>query len=239
MKVRRDFMNKPTPKVMRFIYGMVPKERLHEYDLWSRVKVQGVIQGRPTLWEVSFVVGLSLWPQKVRRGRRDLLYDPKDGDLYGFDRIYDPKRSLIGGPLFMCPLWLSIKKVTMVYAITDLCHDNESASDPESLILDLKVKHLTWLRQHYNVKAVTAFHTYRVWSCSFREFYLSMKVWSEEVPRVNFVKNLHVDPLSLHTFMRNKKVEFNPYIYTLTTLSKLYRFGYEIEQILLNVKIVL
>ena len=28
--------------------------------------------------------------------------------------------------------------------------------------------------------------------------------------------------------MRNKQVEFNPYIYTLTTLSKLYRFGYEI-----------
>ena len=29
--------------------------------------------------------------------------------------------------------------------------------------------------------------------------------------------------------MRNKQVEFNPYIYTLTTLSKLYRFGYEIS----------
>ena len=42
-------------------------------------------------------------------------------------------------------------------------------------------------------------------------------------------RNLHVDPLSLHTFMRNKQVEFNPYIYTLTTLSKLYRFGYEIS----------
>ena len=41
-------------------------------------------------------------------------------------------------------------------------------------------------------------------------------------------RNLHVDPLSLHTFMRNKQVEFNPYIYTLTTLSKLYRFGDEI-----------
>ena len=38
-----------------------------------------------------------------------------------------------------------------------------------------------------------------------------------------------MDPLSLHTFMRNKQVEFNPYIYTLTTLSKLYRFGYEIS----------
>ena len=53
-----------------------------------------------------------------------------------------------------------------------------------------------------------------------------------EVPRVNFVmceaifRNLHVDPLSLHTSMRNKQVEFDPYIYT---LSKLYRFGYEIS----------
>ena len=43
------------------------------------------------------------------------------------------------------------------------------------------------------------------------------------------LRNLHVDPLSLHTSMRNKQVEFNPYIYTLTTLSKLYRFGYEIS----------
>ena len=42
-------------------------------------------------------------------------------------------------------------------------------------------------------------------------------------------RNLHVDPLSLHTSMRNKQVEFNPYIYTFTTLSKLYRFGYEIS----------
>ena len=57
-----------------------------------------------------------------------------------------------------------------------------------------------------------------------------------EGPRVNFVmrealkiRNLHVDPLSIHTSMRNKQVEFNPYIYTLTTLSKLYRFGYEIS----------
>ena len=40
-------------------------------------------------------------------------------------------------------------------------------------------------------------------------------------------RNLHVDHLSLHTPMRNKQVEFNPYIYTLTTLSKLYRFGHE------------
>ena len=29
--------------------------------------------------------------------------------------------------------------------------------------------------------------------------------------------------------MRNKQVEFNPYIYTLTTLSKLYRFGYKLS----------
>ena len=43
------------------------------------------------------------------------------------------------------------------------------------------------------------------------------------------LRNLHVDPLSLHTSMRNKQVEFNPYIYTLTTLSILYRFGYEIS----------
>ena len=42
-------------------------------------------------------------------------------------------------------------------------------------------------------------------------------------------RNLHVYPLSLHTSMRNKQVEFNPYIYTLTTLSKLYRFGYDIS----------
>ena len=39
-------------------------------------------------------------------------------------------------------------------------------------------------------------------------------------------RNLHVDPLSLHTSMRKKQVEFTPYIYTLT---KLYRFGYEIS----------
>ena len=31
---------------------------------------------------------------------------------------------------------------------------------------------------------------------------------------------------ALHTSMKNKQVEFNPYIYT---LSKLYRFGYEIS----------
>ena len=34
-----------------------------------------------------------------------------------------------------------------------------------------------------------------------------------EGPHVNFEKrlrNLHVDPLSLHTSMRNKQVEFNP-----------------------------
>ena len=39
-----------------------------------------------------------------------------------------------------------------------------------------------------------------------------------EGPRVNFVMH--------HTSMRNKQVEFNPYIYT---LSKLSRFGYEIS----------
>ena len=63
----------------------------------------------------------------------------------------------------------------------------------------------------------------------------SWRYEATEVPRVNFVmarsafRNLHVDPLSLHNFMRNKQVEINPYIYTLTTLSKLYRFGYEIS----------
>ena len=41
-------------------------------------------------------------------------------------------------------------------------------------------------------------------------------------------RNLHVDPLSLHTSMRNKQVEFNPYIYTLSELS---RFGYEVYTI--------
>ena len=50
-----------------------------------------------------------------------------------------------------------------------------------------------------------------------------------EVFNFRAFRNLHVDPLSLHTFMRNKQVGFNPYIYTLTTLSKLYRFGYEIS----------
>ena len=38
-------------------------------------------------------------------------------------------------------------------------------------------------------------------------------------------RNLHVDPV-FHTSMINKQVELNPYIYT---LSKLYRFGYEIS----------
>ena len=62
-----------------------------------------------------------------------------------------------------------------------------------------------------------------------------MKVWSDRGSTCQFrnvrsaFRNWHVDPLSLHTFMRNKQVEFNPYIYTLTTLSKLYRFGYEIS----------
>ena len=58
-----------------------------------------------------------------------------------------------------------------------------------------------------------------------------MKEWSDIGSTCKFrsaFRNLHVDPLSLHTFMRNKQVEFNPYIYTLiTTLSRLYRFGYE------------
>ena len=48
------------------------------------------------------------------------------------------------------------------------------------------------------------------------------------------LRNLHVDPLSLHTSMRNKQVEFNPYIYTWTTLSKLYRFGYQISVFLIQ-----
>ena len=62
-----------------------------------------------------------------------------------------------------------------------------------------------------------------------------MKVWSDRGSTCKFrnarsaFRNLHVEPLSLHTFMRNKQVEFNPYIYTLTTLSKLYRFDYEIS----------
>ena len=33
--------------------------------------------------------------------------------------------------------------------------------------------------------------------------------------------------------MRNKQVEFNPDIYTLTSLSKFYRFGYEISGVFL------
>ena len=67
-----------------------------------------------------------------------------------------------------------------------------------------------------------------------------MKVWSDRGSTCKFrnarsaFRNLHVDPLSLHTFMRNKQVEFNPYIYTLTTLSKLYRFGYEISVFLIQ-----
>ena len=46
-------------------------------------------------------------------------------------------------------------------------------------------------------------------------------------------RNLHVDPLSLHTSMRYKQVEFNPYIYA---LSKLYRFGYEISVLIQNTR---
>ena len=62
-----------------------------------------------------------------------------------------------------------------------------------------------------------------------------MEVWSDRGSTCKFrnarsaFRNLHVDPLSLHTSMRNKQVEFNPYINTLTTLSKLYRFGYKIS----------
>ena len=39
--------------------------------------------------------------------------------------------------------------------------------------------------------------------------------------------------MSLHASIRNKRVEFNPYIYTLTSLSKLYRFRYEISGVFL------
>ena len=50
-----------------------------------------------------------------------------------------------------------------------------------------------------------------------------------EGPRVNFVirflKFTHGSSV-FHTSMRNKQVEFNPYIYT---LSKLSRFGYEMS----------
>ena len=63
-----------------------------------------------------------------------------------------------------------------------------------------------------------------------------MKVWSDRGSTCKFrnarsaFRNLHVDPLSLsYLSWENKQVEFNPYIYTLTTLSKLYRFGYEIS----------
>ena len=62
-----------------------------------------------------------------------------------------------------------------------------------------------------------------------------MEVWSDRGSTCKFryarsaFRNLHVDPLSLHTSMRNKQVESNPYIFTLTTLSKLYFFGYEIS----------
>ena len=59
-----------------------------------------------------------------------------------------------------------------------------------------------------------------------------MEVWSDRGSTCKFLnarsafRNLHMDPLSLHTSMRNKQVEFDPYIYN---LSKLYRFGYEIS----------
>ena len=67
-----------------------------------------------------------------------------------------------------------------------------------------------------------------------------MEVWSDRGSTCKFrnarsaFRNLHVDPLSLHTSMRNKQVEFNLYIYTLTALSKLYRFGYEISVFLIQ-----
>ena len=52
-----------------------------------------------------------------------------------------------------------------------------------------------------------------------------------EGPRVNFVMRealfeIYTWILCFHTSMRNKQVEFNPYIYT---LSKFSRFGYEIS----------
>ena len=55
-----------------------------------------------------------------------------------------------------------------------------------------------------------------------------MELWSDRGSTCKFrnarsaFRNLHMDPLSLHTSMRNKQVEFNPYIYT---LSKLYRLA--------------
>ena len=64
----------------------------------------------------------------------------------------------------------------------------------------------------------------------------SRRYEATEGPRVNFVMREALFEIytwilcpSLHTSVRNKQVEFNPYIYTLTTLSKLYRFGYEIS----------
>ena len=58
-----------------------------------------------------------------------------------------------------------------------------------------------------------------------------MEVWMTEGPRVNFVmRKVHFEIytwiLCLSYFHENKQVEFNPYIYT---LSKLSRFGYEIS----------
>ena len=67
-----------------------------------------------------------------------------------------------------------------------------------------------------------------------------MEVWSDRGSTCKFrnarsaFRNLLVDPLSLHTSMRNKQVEFNPYIYTLTTLSKLKCFGYKISVFLIQ-----
>ena len=82
-----------------------------------------------------------------------------------------------------------------------------------------------------NKKCFIKFH----FGIEFYLFFFLMEVWSDRGSTCKFrnaqsaFRNLHVDPLWLHTSMRNKQVEFNPYIYTLTTLSKLYRFGYEIS----------
>ena len=57
-----------------------------------------------------------------------------------------------------------------------------------------------------------------------------------EGPRVNFVMRERFSKFTrgssvFHTSMRNKQVEFNSYIYT---LSKLYRFCYEISVFLIQ-----
>ena len=58
-----------------------------------------------------------------------------------------------------------------------------------------------------------------------------MEVWMTEGPRVNFemreaLFKIYTWIPIFHTSMRNKQVELNPYIHT---LSKLSRFGYEIS----------